>query len=116
MCLFNDELRLRFLLKRIRMKIISRKFQRFFAKFFGDSARDVICKVPLFAIENAHEKRQDNFSFFFFFYLHNFAKTCSYGLTILKNVAIYYLYHIKEYFHVLDSFYSSCRSAFELLQ
>ena len=66
-CLFNDELRLRFLLKRIRMKIISRKFQRLFAKFFSDSARDVICKVPVFAIENAHEKRQDNFSFFFFF-------------------------------------------------
>ena len=41
-----------------------------------------------------------------------FAKACPYGLKTSRNIEIKYIFSFKVRFHVFDTFYTSCPSAF----
>ena len=88
-----------FLLTRILVKIISKKFQLFCAKTFGDSEK--YCHLSMRAAKGI-----------FFIKLIMLLRAYSYTLKISRNTEIKYPFHFKVSLNVLNTFHASCLSAF----
>lgn len=82
-----------------------------YAKRFGDSAKD----RHFFKFHNDSRNMFVNTSKGIFFLI-IFFSSCqcnSYGLKVLRNTEIKYLFHFKAYFYALDTFHISCLGAFK---
>ena len=99
-----------FLLKRILVKTMSRKFHKRSTYSFEDLAQDCYFVRLHNGSRNIFVNKSEGNCFFHFSI--NVVKTCSYGLKVSRNMEIRYLFHFKAYFHVLGTVHTSCLIAY----
>ena len=99
---------------RISIKTISQKFQGFWAKRFGDAAKDCWShNDSINLIKNTGEGNWFSVILMMLSKHNDVAKTCSYGSKLSANIEIKYLVHFKVFFHILSTFRTGCLSNFK---